>query len=273
MKQPITFIVATTQNDGVFANNFLRSPLFTPGHPHEIISLPGYRSAAAAYNAGIDKATNDLLVFIHQDVYLPQLWLDDLKSALAQLEQINTNWGVLGCYGVERDGKHRGHVYSSPQGIIGEALSAPVPVRTLDEIVLIFRKSSGLRFDEKLPHFHFYGADVCLEAASRGKSNYVLPAFCIHNTDHFLPLPKEFYVCYRYIKQKWSDSLPIHAPCISIERWNLNLFAAKAYEYRLMLTGKTKLGGYRASDIQQLWESIRDVIGRNRAGKPAPMAT
>jgi hypothetical protein len=254
--RPVTFIVATTQNDEVFAENFLRSPLFSNGHPHQIIALPGYSSAAAAYNAGIEKTANDLMVFIHQDVYLPQSWLADVEKALLQLEATDPRWGVLGCYGVEQDGTRRGHVFSSPQGVIGKPLSAPAAVRTLDEIVLIFRKSSGLRFDERLTHFHLYGTDVCLQAARLGRVNYVIPAFCLHNTNNYLILPKEFYSCYRYIKRKWLSVLPIHTPCISIEKWDVNLFATRLNEYRLKLTRKAHLHRYRLPDVQSMWEQI-----------------
>lgn len=257
IKEPVTFIVATTQNDGVFANNFLRSPLFASGHTHEVIAMPGYHSAAAAYNAGMQAAKNDLMVFIHQDMYLPQFWLHDLERALDYLDCHDPSWGVLGCYGVEKNGRHRGYVYSSSQQFIGERLSCPVPVRTLDEIVLIFRKSSGLCFDERLPHFHFYGADVCLEAERRGKTNYVLPAFCLHNTDNYLILPREFYECYRHIKRKWRSVLPIHSSCISVTRWDANLYAMRANEWRLKLTRHAHLERYRLADIEAVWDSIQ----------------
>ena len=68
-------------------------------------------------------------------------------------------------------------------------------VQTLDEIVLILKKSSGLRFDDSLPHFHFYGTDICLRAAQRGMRSYAISAFCVHNTHQTLVLPEEFYEC------------------------------------------------------------------------------
>jgi len=57
-----------------------------------------------------------------------------------------------------------------------------VTVQTLDEIVLIFRRDSGLSFDETLPHFHFYGTDICMRAAEQGRQCYAISAFCVHNT-------------------------------------------------------------------------------------------
>ena len=97
----------------------------------------------------------------------PEFWLLDLQRALDSLQQTDPEWGVLGCYGVTLD-EGRGYIYSGGLGVMGKPTDRPGPVQTLDEIVLILRKSSGLRFDDRLPHFHFYGADICMTAAARG---------------------------------------------------------------------------------------------------------
>ena len=127
-----------------------------------------FPSAAKAYNEAIDRAANDLMVFAHQDMIFPESWPKQLEEALVYLEASDPGWGVLGCYGKARDGVGHGWTYSPGQGLIGRRFGYPEPIQTLDEIVLVFRMSSGLRFDDDLPHFHLYGTDICLRAAGRG---------------------------------------------------------------------------------------------------------
>ena len=51
----------------------------------------------------------------------------------------------------------------------------PAPVATLDELLLIVRRDSGLRFDPDLG-FHLYGADICLQASEQGLAVVALDA-------------------------------------------------------------------------------------------------
>ena len=51
----------------------------------------------------------------------------------------------------------------------------PPQVATLDELLLIVRRDSGLRFDPELG-FHLYGADICLQASEQGLAVVALAA-------------------------------------------------------------------------------------------------
>jgi hypothetical protein len=227
--QPLTFAVATNSRE-MLEKNLLASPIFRGGHPHQILVQEGFTSAAAAYNDAIERSANDLMVFLHQDMYLAESWLVDLQKTLEKLNADEPNWGVLGCSGQSHDNRNRGYIYSHGLGIIGEPFEQPALVQTLDEIVLIFRKSSGLRFDPAFPSFHMYGADICLTAASRGMNSYAIPAFCIHNTQWGPVLPKEFYECYRILKRKWKDSLPVYTTCIEVTGLALPMYRRRLKE-------------------------------------------
>jgi Glycosyltransferase like family len=255
MKSPITFVVAVN-NRAVLENNFLASPCLRTPHPHQILIQEGYPSAATAYNAAIDESANDLIVFIHQDVILLEPWLSQLQNALDSLESHDPNWGVLGCGGTAYDGHGRGHLYSSGLGVLGEPFKSPVQIRTLDEIVLILRKSSGLRFDNDLPHFHLYGTDICLRAESAGRKNYVIPAFCVHNTDYGLILPIEFYQSCSHIRQVWKDSLPIQTPCIKITRLKVPIYRRRLLELYLRYLRRNQAGTKRVNDVRKLIETL-----------------
>ncbi|MFA7464601.1 MAG: hypothetical protein WCY54_06060, partial [Syntrophales bacterium] len=105
-KTGLTFVVAV--NDfPVYENNFLSSPCLRSAGCR-IVTVSGFPSASTAYNEGILRAQTDLVIFAHQDVFLPESWLDELERSLEFLEREDASWGVLGCYGIAGDGKARG---------------------------------------------------------------------------------------------------------------------------------------------------------------------
>jgi hypothetical protein len=145
-----------------------------------------------------------------------------LTRALAFIEESDPDWGVIGCYGHDMYGDGFGLMYcAGNEKLLGRLSAHPIPIQTLDEVVLIIKKSSGLRFDDFMPNYHLYGADICMTVASRGKKCYAISAFCLHNTNKLPFLPKNYFECYNYVKNKWSRFLPIDTTCIRIERnWN-----------------------------------------------------
>ena len=230
MTQYAFTVVAAVNNRKVLEQNLLRSPGLAEGCPHQLLIKEGYRSASAAYDSGMGAASNDIVVFVHQDVYLPAAWFDQLTASLEALDRKRQPWGVLGCFGTRKDCNGLGRVYSTGWGLQGTELQQPEPVDTLDEIVLIVRQSSGLRFDTALPYFHMYGVDICLSARHAGLPCFAIPAFCVHNTNQLLKLPGDFYECYWWIKAKWSAYLPIYTSCITISRFDLPLRRRKLEE-------------------------------------------
>lgn len=249
----ITFAVAVN-NRAVFESNFLASPCLREPHHHEILVQENFESATKAYNDAIKRSTNDLIVFCHQDIFLPEAWTSEVARALNYLEAHDSNWGVLGCSGITRDRHHWRYLYSSGLGVSGEPLARPEPVQTLDEIVLILKKSSNLRFDERLPSFHLYGTDICLRAASVGMKSYAISAFCMHNTHQSLILPQEFYECCRYIRRVWKKSLPIQTTCIRITRFNSSVYLRRLREFYLRYVRRKEVGGTRVPNVRRLFE-------------------
>jgi hypothetical protein len=253
MSDNFTIAVAVNSRE-TLRQNLLRSPGLTNGSRHQIIVKENFQSASLAYNSAIDEATNDVIVFVHQDVYLPEAWFGNLNSSLAWLQTVGAHWGVIGCYGSRKNAPGGlGRIYTRGIGRHGRELSQPEPIETLDEIILIIRKSSGLRFDPNLPHFHLYGTDLCMTARDRGMTNYAFQGFCVHNTNQLLMLPREFYTCYRHLRRKWAKSLPIYTSCTIISS-SLN---SDFYRRRIVEAGKralrmTSLGQRRVEDPRVL---------------------
>ena len=219
----ITVVVAVN-DDEVLGRNLLRSPDLAGEMHHQLLLKRGYASASLAYNSALADAHHDVVLFVHQDVYLPTGWFDSARRAMAFLDASGSRWGVLGSFGSSRTVfGGLGCVFTTGKGVHGNALTVPTPAETLDEIVLILRKSSGLRFDDGLPHFHLYGSDICLQARRRGLVSYAIPAPCVHNTNQLLQLPAEFYECYHYMKRKWYRELPIYTSCMTVSRLDAQL--------------------------------------------------
>ena len=122
---PAISVVCAVNDREVLCKNLLLSPLLGNTESCEFIEVTGHLSAGTAYNEGIRRARHDILVFAHQDVFLPQSWQRRFEGALAYLESVDPKWGVLGCWGQTQSGDAWGHVYSTGLGVIGDASRRP----------------------------------------------------------------------------------------------------------------------------------------------------
>lgn len=222
----VTFVTTKSGAPSLFERNFAASPCLKGISSDRIIVQEGFSSAALAYNDAIDRAQTDLIVFAHQDVYFPDTWLGELGRSLKILDSLDPDWGVLGGWGTRLQGFKVGFLYSVGLGVLGKPFERPVAVDTLDEFVLILRKSSGLRFDSTLPHFHFYGMDICMSARKNKKRCYAISALSVHNSSYGYVSP-DFFVCYWHVRRKWREFLPIQTSCVTVSSWNADLFVRR----------------------------------------------
>jgi len=217
-------VVAAVNDGEVLSNNLAVSPMLAEDRVPLIIER-GHQSAASAYNAGLDRTTADVVIFAHQDVYLPRGWEAKLITAIDALNHHNKNWAVLGIIGVDTthrvDATHRivGRVWSSGLGCeIGCLLDFPVRAVSIDELAIVLRKEARLRFDEDLPGYHLYGTDIVQMALQKGFEAYVFNAPVIHNSVPVLQLDRSYRRAYRYMQHKWWRKLPIHTTVVPITR-------------------------------------------------------
>lgn len=221
-------IVAAVNDDEVLLRNLLRSPLIEGGRA-EVLLFRNCSSASIAYNAGLDTASGDIVVFVHQDVYIPRNWEAHLNSAIEKLQVIDPNWAVLGAFGIGKTGKRIGRVWSS--GLcqyLGQPLVEPAPAVTIDELMIIVRQGSRIRFDEGLPSFHLYGTDIIQIAAAFGLRSYVGDLPVVHNSRPVRSLRGGFALSYRYMRQKWKAQLPLQTLTVPIERYQYRLLKQQA---------------------------------------------
>jgi len=206
-----------SNSDEVLNANLLRSPAVqVPGALHVERGAP---SAAIAANRGLDATSADVIVFLHQDVYLPPGWDLILRARIAEVAAADPDWALLGASGVAVGGRVSGPVWTSSLGsVVGFVPLHPVPAQSFDEMLIVLRRASGLRFDPGQPGWHIYGADIVTQARAAGKGAYLVSLPCIHNDKFHGVLGADFDECYAWFRQKWASMLPVHTNVARIRR-------------------------------------------------------
>ena len=99
--RPLSFVVVAFSNE--LAHNILRSVCVNdPFNQLVLIDNTAnlyYNNLSQAINAGLDRAHHELIVVVHEDVYLPPDWQICFESSLKAIEQRDPDWGVLGTNG------------------------------------------------------------------------------------------------------------------------------------------------------------------------------
>lgn len=214
-------LCCASHSDAILQANLAASPMVAsqPLHVER-----GAASAAVAYNRLINATTAPVIILAHHDVYLPQGWDKLLQSRLSELTVIDPDWALFGAFGIGLDAVPIGPVWSSSLGqIVGRVPMAPVPVQSFDELLIILNRKSGLRFDETLPGWHFYGTDIVTQARAAGLTAYAGALPCIHNDRYHEALGADFTEAYRHQQRKWHSLLPVRSPITKISRSGLHL--------------------------------------------------
>jgi len=233
-------VICAVNNDQTLERDLMSSPMLAEEDVPLFIRR-GATSAGEAYNAGIAGTTQEYMIFAHQDVYLPRGWDTQLSKHIQLLEEHDLPWGVIGCAGVTRSGKYVGTVWSS--GAAREYKSEsdqPAEIRSLDEVVLVVRRSANLCFDSELPHFHLYGTDIVLAAATAGYRSFAINAPVVHNSNQLVGLDSSYKAAFEYMCDKWSKELPIRTPICVLSSNKLSLFRTNLWLTRSDLLRKLR---------------------------------
>ena len=210
-------IICASNKPDVLNENLLSSPNISE---HEVIVIFGAENVPSAYNRAVTIATEEVLVFVHQDVFLPETFFGELETSINKLN--GEDWGVLGPIGTKLDHFGDTTIYVGDMvdrgNRLGKCDSLPEEIQTLDEMLLVCKKCDAV-FDENIPtKHHMHGSDVCMNSISKGKRNYAIQAFCYHNCFGLsYELPAEFYDAADYIRNKWKEYLPIVTTCTRLD--------------------------------------------------------
>ena len=127
-------------------------------------------------------ASGDIIVFIHNDVYIHEYGWDQRISNAFQNDNNLAISGFFGATGVSPDGG-RHHSMSNMLGIVGgtgaeihgSIMQDIAPVSTLDGLCIIFRKDIIKNLElEKLPPHHWYDRIIPLQAIKMGYNVNIL---------------------------------------------------------------------------------------------------
>jgi ubiquinone/menaquinone biosynthesis C-methylase UbiE len=146
------------------------------------------------------------LVFCHQDFVLKE----DLQPIM-RCKDTEAVYGPIGA----RSGSTKlfGRVIQTNNTPIGDSLGDDAPVETLDEMCLIIHSSlfrQGLKFDERF-RFHFYGADLCMQATTVGFDVLATQLNSQHKSRALSGNvgSAEYLEALRMFREKWKEALPI----------------------------------------------------------------
>ncbi len=189
----------------------------------EILIAPNYaniyKSCSEALNILKFLSNGEFVNLCHQDLRCQPYWIQNILSHIRQLDSKKSKWGVLGMAGSSistnppseynalylgdgKSGRSFSNHFRQVYGIRKE-------VQCVDELALIVRKEDGIWFDEEtFDHYHYYGADICLQHLYKGNINYAIDAECIHLSDGQSNLDnhkKEYIDNSIKLYNKWKD--------------------------------------------------------------------
>lgn len=223
-------LICASNNPMILADNLARSPLLADVPLSVIENAP---SAGRAYARGMAESAEEVLIFLHHDVYLPPGWDAVLRARIAAVAARDPDWALIGAYGVDDQARGWGPVWSSSLGqIVGHVALSPQPVQSFDELLIILRRGSGIGWDSDLPGWHLYGTDIATQARAKGLGAYVCALPLIHNDGYKDNLDRGFSAAYGYLQKKWSDRLPLRSPILKISRSGHQLWRARLETWR-----------------------------------------
>ena len=213
------FVVGAAVNDDeTLKSNLAASPLLA-GNGLVLVEERGAPSATVAYNKIIESTHQPYLIFAHQDVYLPMSFERQLLNAIQYLNETDPNWAILGIVGKDSDACVAGLAWSNGLGCkVGRRIEKPHTVVSVDELLIVLRRNSGIKFDDALPGFHLYGTDIVLDAVERGFNSYAIDAPVVHNSVTVTHLDDRYVNAYRFMQKKWAHRLPLTTLIVPVSR-------------------------------------------------------
>jgi len=205
-----------------------------------------YLTAGAALNHGVSLAKNDLMVFVHQDVYLHSLLA--VKKAAAQMQ--SEGFGVIGAIGRGADGRCIGRIRDR-FFLLGEKVNRLTEVDSLDEVLFMAPKRQLLSepiVESSDLAWHAYAVEYGLRMRRKGLRVGVADIPLTHNS--LAANVERLDVAYQAVARSYPEFLPVRTTCGDI-------------------TGRTAAAGRHAWMAAHLWRyrwlRASRTLQRNRA--------
>jgi hypothetical protein len=225
-----TAVSFITIYDPSFVTNLGRSSLWRnrKSLPHEWILLDNKKNQgiSSLYAAASAAVQHDLQIFLHPDVFLPDGFLGNLFQKILILEKVDPNWGVIGSAGVPAwwtpwVGTLDDRIASSIRDFNGQYNTGRDSLRlqSLDESLLVLRRSAAVKFDANLPGFDFYGTDICLTASRNGRQSYLLNVRIDHKLRDATGKPVNWELWLSKIESDWYQLRVMQTEAYMKQKW------------------------------------------------------
>jgi len=176
----------------------------------EVIFVTDAPDASAAFWEGAAKATNDWILYCHQDIYLPRSSGLLLNQLIGRLEASGNPDALIGFAGVSLESQ------AGPQycGLCNDRLNlfdypASISGVSIDECAVLMRKNSRHRIDPALG-WHLWATDLCLQSIfSSGRAAEVVRIPIFHNSFNDGVLSESFRQSARLLKAKYPNQKKI----------------------------------------------------------------
>ncbi len=172
-----------------------------------------FSTAGAALNHGASLARHELVVLVHQDVYLHSI--DRLVEAGVAL--LDRSWSMLGASGVTSTGEVIG-LLRDRTDLIGRSAPMPVEVDTLDEVLFMILRDVMLSdplTEESDLAWHAYAVEYATRLRRSGHRVGAVDLAITHNS---LTINLDrLDVAHRVVGDMYPELQPIHTTCGTIQ--------------------------------------------------------
>lgn len=216
----ISVFYSTRKSDGGHYKKLQKSCLLKNVEIIEFVN-EGTHSLPQAYNHAIDNSKYDILVCIHDDVYLEKGWDRKILNYFN-----NTSYGILGVAGttdLSENGmwwkdKHRmvGNVYhKNKRGWVETKYceiqpNKIIPTVCVDGLFIAIDKTKiQERFDERFDGFHFYDVPFCVSNFEKDVEIGVITDLKIKHESIGVPNEQWFKNREKFV-ELYADSLPLN---------------------------------------------------------------
>lgn len=136
--------------------------------------------AFTGLNVLIAAAQGEHIILCHEDILLNFDSREALEKRIAEMNQLDSSWAVLGNTGMDAARQFHTHISQSGE----EVRSGTLPARceSLDENFLVLKRASGVRLSFDLKGFHFYGTDICHVAKTLGYTTWAIDFHLTHES-------------------------------------------------------------------------------------------
>ena len=167
--QPVSVVISTRKIDDVYLEHV--SKIFS--HPKTQILIyenEGEYSLPQLYNRGLEDSSNDIVVFMHDDLIIETT---NITPKILKIFDTHPEYGIVGVAGT--DNLMSGMWWedrTSMYGVVGHEnhYSKESYSEKLKEVVIIdglfmmiHKQRIKHKFNEEFPGFHFYDLPICIE--------------------------------------------------------------------------------------------------------------